>query len=112
MLTGYNLLPAVVRTSGNTGPWDQPGSSRTVHLADGTTAREQVTDYDRPRYFAYRTSDYTFSLKYLSTGAKGQWWFEEKDGQTNIRWTYAFKAKGPVTASLLSSSCARNGLAT
>jgi len=50
VLTGYGLLPAVVRTSGNTGPWDQPGSARTVHLADGSTAREQVTAYERPVY--------------------------------------------------------------
>ena len=31
VLTGYGLLPAVVRTSGNTGPWDHPQSVRTVH---------------------------------------------------------------------------------
>jgi hypothetical protein len=30
VLTGYGLLPPVERTSGNTEPWDQPGSSRTV----------------------------------------------------------------------------------
>jgi hypothetical protein len=64
-------------------------------------AREQVTDYDRPRYFAYHTSDYTFSLKYLATGAKGQWWFEEKDGQTDIRWASTFTGRGAVTAALL-----------
>jgi hypothetical protein len=63
VLTGYGFLPGVVRTSGNTGPWDQPGSVRTVHLADGTTAREEVTDYDFARHFAYRTSDYTFALR-------------------------------------------------
>ena len=54
VLTGYGLVPAVVSTSGNTGPWTNPGSSRVVHLADGNTAHEQVTHYDRPRYFAYR----------------------------------------------------------
>lgn len=101
VLTGYGLLPAVVRTSGNTGPWDKPGSSRTVHLADKTTSREEVTDYKRPGYFAYRTSDYTFALKYLATSAEGQWWFEERQGQTHIRWTYTFTAKGAVTAILL-----------
>src|ERR1700746_1587352 len=51
VLTGYGLLPGVVRTSGNTGPWDSPGSSRTVPLADGATAREPVTAYARPRHF-------------------------------------------------------------
>jgi Polyketide cyclase / dehydrase and lipid transport len=101
VLTGYGLLPAVVRTSGNTGPWDKPGSSRTVHLADKTTSREEVTDYDRPRYFAYRTSDYTFALKYLATSAEGQWWFEERQGQTHVRWTYTFAARGPLTSILL-----------
>ena len=40
VLTGYGLVPAVVRTSGNSGPWDAPGSIRTVHLAGVTTARE------------------------------------------------------------------------
>ena len=33
--------------------------------------------------------------------AKGQWWFEEKEDQTNIRWTYTFTAKGALTAALL-----------
>jgi hypothetical protein len=102
ILTGYGLLPAVARTSGNTGPWDTPGSSRTVHLADDTTSREEVTDYKRPTYFAYRTSNYTFALRYIATAAEGQWWFTEHQGQTNIRWTYTFAATGAATAILLS----------
>ncbi len=101
VLTGYGMLPAVTSTSGNTGPWDQPGSSRTVHRADGTTSREEVTNYDRPAYFAYRTSDYTFALKYLASSARGQWWFEDRDHQTYVRWTYSFTAKSAVTAILL-----------
>lgn len=101
VLTGYGLLPAVDFTSGNTGPWDRPGSSRTVHLADKTTSREEVTAYRRPGYFAYRTSDYTFALKYLARSADGQWWFDESGRQTNVRWTYTFEARGPITALLL-----------
>ena len=31
VLTGYGLLPGVVRTSGNTGPWDSPGSPAHPH---------------------------------------------------------------------------------
>jgi hypothetical protein len=98
VLTGYGLLPAVVRTSDNTGPWDQLGSARTVHLADGTTAREQVTGYERPRYFAYRTSDYTFALRYLANSAHGQWWFENDGGKTQLRWTYTFHAKNRLAS--------------
>jgi hypothetical protein len=93
VLTGYGLLPGVVRTSGNTGPWDQPGSARTVHLADGNTAREQVTAYEQPVYFAYRTSDYTFALRYLANSAEGQWWFKKDGSGTQVRWTYTFRGK-------------------
>lgn len=101
VLTGYGLLPAVVRTSGNTGPWDRPQSVRTVHLADGNTAREQVTAYTRPKYFAYRTSDVTFALRYIAKFAEGQWWFEDDPNGTKVRWTYTFHAKGWLTSMLL-----------
>ena len=101
VLTGYGLLPAVMSTSGNTGPWDRPGSSRTVHLIDGTTSREEITDYERPIYFAYRTSDYTYALKNLASSARGQWWFEDHGDRTHVRWTYTFTAKGALTAIFL-----------
>lgn len=101
VLTGYGLIPAVVATSGNTGPWNTPGSARTVHLKGGDTAREEVTDWLRPSYFAYRTSDFTFALKYLATEARGQWWFEDRDGRTHVRWTYTFTPKGRIRGLLL-----------
>lgn len=47
-------VPAVTGTSGQSGPWDVVGSSRTVHLADGSTAREAVTHVERPAEFGYR----------------------------------------------------------
>ena len=37
VLTGFGPLPAVVKTSGNTGAWDVIGTSRLVHLADQRT---------------------------------------------------------------------------
>ena len=102
VLTGYGLLPAVVKTTGTTGPWDKPGSHRIVNLKDGTTAREEVTTYRRPEYFAYKTSEYTFALKYLATGATGEWWFEREGNGTKLRWTYTFQGKNSFTSLLLS----------
>lgn len=101
VLTGYGFVPAVVGTSGNTGPWDVPGSMRTVHLKGGDTAREEVTDWVRPSYFAYRVSDFTFALRHLATEGRGQWWFEERNGRTHVRFTYTFIPKGPVSALML-----------
>lgn len=97
VLTGYGLVPGVVSTSDVSGPWNIPGSHRTVHLANKSTAHEQVTHYARPTYFAYRVSDPTFSLKYLIAYARGQWWLTSAKGGTNIKWTYTFRAKGPVS---------------
>lgn len=102
VLTGYTpLLPAVVSTSGNTGPWDTPGSSRTVHLKDGNTAREEVTAYDRPKFFAYKTSEFTFALRYLANGATGQWWFSPDGPATKVKWTYTFAANSWPSAIIL-----------
>ena len=101
VLTGYGLLPGVVRTSGNTGPWDSPGSSRTVHLADGTTARETVTAYARPRHFSYRTDQYTFALRHFANSAVGEWWFDELLDRTHVKWTYTFNSKGILTVPIL-----------
>jgi hypothetical protein len=74
------------------------GYARFFTLADSTTSREEVADYARPVYFAYRTSNYTFALKYLAASAEGQWWFEERQSQTHIRWTYTFTANSAITA--------------
>jgi hypothetical protein len=93
ILTGYGLLPGVAGTSDISGPWDQPGSHRLVHLADGSTVHEGLTDYDRPSYFAYRVSDPSFALKHLMTEARGQFWFEAVDGGTKVKWTYTFQAR-------------------
>ncbi|EJU15043.1 hypothetical protein LH128_00617 [Sphingomonas sp. LH128] len=93
ILTGYGLVPGVASTSDISGPWDQPGSHRVVHLADGSTVNEGVTEYDRPSYFAYRVSDPSFALQHLMDGARGQFWFAPVKGGTNVKWTYTFRAK-------------------
>lgn len=93
ILTGYGLVPGVASTSNISGPWDQPGSTRTVHLLDGSTVREGITHHDRPGYFAYRVSDPSFSLKHLMSHARGQWWFVAVEGGTQATWTYTFQAK-------------------
>ncbi len=96
ILTGYGLVPGVASTSDVSGPWDQPGSTRIVHLLDGSTVREGLTHHERPAYFAYRVSDPSFSLKHLMSHARGQWWFTAVDGGTHVKWTYTFQAKNAL----------------
>ncbi len=103
VLTGYGPLPAVVGTSGNTGPWDTPGSARIVHLADGTALREAITHYAPPAEFAYRVWDFGHPvLRRLARHGRGVWTFTEADGSTHVTWTYTFTARGAVAAVPLS----------
>lgn len=89
-------MPAVSSTSDVSGPWDIPGSDRTVHLADGSTVKEGTTAYDLASYFAYRVWSPSFSLKHLISGATGQFWFHERDGGVYIKWTYTLAAKNQL----------------
>jgi hypothetical protein len=101
ILHRFGPVPAVVGTSGQTGPWDVVGSSRTVHLSDGSTAHERVTACETPRYFAYTVSDVTSPIRVLTREARGQWWFDAAGDATEVRWTYAFEARSAATALLL-----------
>ncbi len=101
ILLGYGPLPGVVSTSGNIGPWHIPGSSRMVHLKNGSSAREELTDYQPPAYFAYRTSDFTSALKHVVSQGRGQWWFTPDEQATRVTWTYTFTARSRFTQPVL-----------
>lgn len=104
VLTGYGPLPAVTRTSGNTGAWDTPGSARVVHLADGSTVREQLTHYSPSGHFAYRVWDFGNPIiRSLATEGRGDWTFEAAPGGTRVSWTYTFTAKNGAAALPLSA---------
>jgi hypothetical protein len=89
-------VPGVANTSGTTGPWDVPGSYRTVHTTDGHSVREEVTAAHAPDYFAYVVSDFTQPLvRLLVKEARGQWWFTPGSEGTRAQWTYAFEGRAP-----------------
>ena len=99
ILTGYGLLPAVTKTSENTGPWTVIGSARKIYLADNTTVREQLTHYERSKRFAYRVWDFGNPIiRTLATGARGEWIFSPVQGGTLVVWTYTFTANNAVSA--------------
>lgn len=95
-------ISGVVKTSGTTGPWDKPGSYRTIHLTDGNTVREEVTAADSPDYFAYRLSEFTNPVvRRLVKGARGQWWFTDEGAGTKAKWTYTVDSTSGVTGFVL-----------
>jgi hypothetical protein len=95
-------FPGVTVTTGTTGPWDVPGSTRTVHLSDGTFCRETVRAVAAPDYFAYRITDFSsLGLRLLVSEANGQWWFTDNGAGTDAKWTYTAESRSLLSAPLL-----------
>ncbi|WP_101675038.1 SRPBCC family protein [Alloalcanivorax mobilis] len=101
IFTGYGPLPAVVATDNQAGGWDAPGHSRRVRFSDGGSAREQLTDFQRPRSFAYQVDEFTGVLGRLSDQARGRWRFLPADGGTVIDWRYEFHPRSSLARPLL-----------
>jgi hypothetical protein len=100
---GYGFLPAVISTEDQTGNWDAIGKTRTVNLSDASSAKEQLTQYQKPDYFSYVVSDFSGILGWLITPAVGEWWFDTGDPSSNsvIRWSYTFIPKSFIAIPIL-----------
>ncbi|MDH3600528.1 MAG: SRPBCC family protein [Candidatus Tectomicrobia bacterium] len=89
-------------TTGTTGPWDVPGSTRIVHQYDGTFSRETVLAANAPDYFDYRLTEFSsFFLRLLMQEARGQWWFTDAGNGTHTKWTYTAEARSILTVPIL-----------
>jgi hypothetical protein len=95
-------LPGVTRTTGTTGAWDISGSTRIVHLSDGTTCRETVKTATRPDYFAYRLTEFSSRIiGMLVREANGQWWFTDEGSGTRAKWTYTAEGRTVLAMPIL-----------
>jgi YD repeat-containing protein len=102
IFTGFGPLPAVTGVTDQTGDWDAAGQTRSVTLADGSSAREKLTGYKSPEYFSYTVSGFTGVLRFLTTSADGEWWFETvSEAKTHIKWRYAYNPRNVITVPLL-----------
>ena len=86
----FRVIPAVVAVTDQSGAWDAPGQTRTLHLSDGSTVVETTTDVERPGFFAYELTDFTKVFGPLVDHARAEWRFDPADGGTRITWTYTF----------------------
>lgn len=103
IFTGYGPLPSITGTQNQTGAWDAPGQTRTVTLSDGSHASELLTRYDHPRYFSYTLSRFSGVLRFVTTSANGEWWFDtgSSSGATRIKWRYTFNGRSAFATPLL-----------
>jgi hypothetical protein len=84
------LIPGVTGVRSQTGPWDEPGQTRTVLLSDGSEVGEELTGFDRPSRFDYRVGPLPRPLGLIASYAHGEWSFYREGEATGITWTYRF----------------------
>ncbi len=101
VLRRWGPIPAVIGTRDLTGPWNEPGSQRTVLLEDGNSARERVLVWQRPWQFEYRVDQITGPLGRLVDHASGRWDFVATEQGSRFRWTYAFRPRSRVATPAL-----------
>jgi hypothetical protein len=96
-------LPGVLGTRDLTGPWDTPGSRRTVELDGGRTVHETVLVWVRPLQFACRVEGFPKSIGWMADHAVGVWLFEPLGPRrSRLRWTYSFHSRAlPTTPPLV-----------
>jgi hypothetical protein len=80
LFPGLGPFPAVARVSGQAGPWWRPGSTRTLHFADGHTAEETVREVDRPSGFVSRMSGFGGRRGTMLNAVTQRWRFEPRSG--------------------------------
>ena len=90
VLHRWGPIPGVRETRELSGPWDTRGSTRTVVLADGHTAREEVLVWERPVRFAYRVSNLDGIFGRQFDFAVGGWEFSGDEQASEFSWTYTF----------------------
>jgi hypothetical protein len=80
LFPGFGPLPPIARVSDQSGPWWLPGSTRTLHFADGNTAEETVRDVDRPSRFVSRMSGFSGRRGTMLNAVTQRWRFEPRSG--------------------------------
>lgn len=94
----YGPIPPIKEVRDQTGDWDTAGRSRTIVLAGGGSAREDLTSVDAPRSFGYRLTRIHGPMALLVDSVTGEWTFAPADGGTEITWRWTIYPRSSLSA--------------
>lgn len=83
------------------GEWASVGQTRTVVLTGGGSMREELTEVDPPRQFAYRLTEITGPLAPLVAHVEGRWEFAPAGTGTTVTWSWVIHPRFRVAAPVL-----------
>jgi len=97
---GAGPIPALVEVVRDT-PAFEVGMERTVHSADGSTARERMLVIDAPNRQVYELFGFSGVFRFLVRRGTSEWVLTEVEGGTLVTWDYTFELTTPVVRSLM-----------
>ncbi|MGH0035737.1 MAG: SRPBCC family protein [Myxococcota bacterium] len=100
---GYGPVPAIREATIESGRPPGPGEVRLVSNSDGSTIREEIDEWVRPRSHRYRlVSGFDPPFSWLIRSASGRWAFEEISTGTRVTWRFVFEPASAIAAPLVS----------
>ena len=89
-------LPPISEVRDQDGPWERPGQTRTIVLADGATMHERLVAVQAPGGFDYELTGLSGPLGLLVRRIEGRWAFDAAGGGTLVTWTWTVHPRGPL----------------
>ena len=89
----FGPLPATIKVTHQSGPWNTIGQTRRLELSDGGHVIETITDVEPHSFFAYELTDFQKIFSRLVDHARAEWTFTAVPEGTLVHWTYTFFAR-------------------
>jgi len=97
----FGPIPTIREVTDQDGEWATVGQTRTIHLADGGSMREELTDVSAPMSFGYRISGIRGPMRPLVAEAEGRWDFAADGDGTRVTWTWRLHPTNVATGLLM-----------
>lgn len=97
----YGPIPPIKQVRDQSGDWDTVGRTRTVVLAGGGSAHEELISLDPPHSFGYTLTQITGPLAPLVRLVEGQWLFTDNGTGTEVTWRWTIHPRSALAAPVL-----------
>ena len=95
-LKAVGMFHSALNAEVKTGTYNHVGAKRKVNFDGGDSVLEELVSYNPYANYSYKVSEFTNSLRHMSSYAYGQLWFDRFGEQTRITWVYTIKPKNLI----------------
>ncbi len=93
----YGPFPAIRQVVSKDNTWGTVGQTRTLKMAGGGSAVEELTKVDPPHYFTYEVGNIKGPLSLVAKGIDGEFEFTPADTGTEATWRWKVYPRSALT---------------